>query len=365
MSFNNNILLTIIIYLPIAILMLVGCKFQKNKTNHDDEIENYFNFDDSLILKGLFTIIIFLHHVSIRTVGTTHTVMLPFTQLGYIGVSGFLFISGYVEHTGLQKRSFSPPPLATVLIKKITRIILPFAIINILIGIVYMIFQYRDINIVSIITSTLFVNNVWNSLPNWYVIAMISLLFIYYLIAYISKFFISLKKHIPLLVLAGTVVYISVCIICKADEYWYNSAFAFVIGVFTAEYKKQIFAFFRNSYYFKLIICWLCMLGIWGLGFFGLSINSIIHSVASILFAICISISFVRLNLKGKLLKLVGKVSYEHFLMQSAALILVYDYLKPQTPFFVLIMFVGILILCLPLQSLFKIIQNRIIRKKI
>lgn len=107
-------------------LLIIGLLTSKIKTSTSTP----FSKADTNGLKGLFAILIFLHHISYKfnAFDDMPALSLIFNDIGSIGVGVFFFISGY----GLMISSRKPDYTKNLLCKKIPKLYLLHVLINIL-----------------------------------------------------------------------------------------------------------------------------------------------------------------------------------------------------------------------------------------
>ena len=122
-----------------------------------------------------------------------------------------------------------------------------------------------------------------------------------------------------------SIIYILVCRKIGKDIYWYNTAFAFPLGVLSA-YRKETMLYIIKTYYNKLFIA--CSVGF--VITFLLSYNEstneyIFESIMSILFIFLIMLLNYKLYMKSKLLTLIGSISFEIYLVHQFIINFFYD----------------------------------------
>lgn len=156
-----DILLLIILLIP---LLLDISKDSEGKENDGYE----FGLTQSRLLKGVCAFLILLHHITQRTGGEV------FLHFGYLGVAGFLFISGFGMTCQWQKKGSA---YAGSLLKKN----IPLLLVMCLVTVMYTALYYTMMG--EILTTDDFITIFrGNRLLNWYFIATI-LIYLLYVVA--------------------------------------------------------------------------------------------------------------------------------------------------------------------------------------
>ena len=132
-----NSLISISIYAILIFILLYKIKFKSNNNE-------FISKDTTMYLKGYSIVIIAIHHFCLNI--SNPGILFVFTKIGYLGVSVFLFLSGY----GIAK-SFQKKGLNNFIAKRLKKVYIPFVIINIITMILYYIFlndKYSFTNII-------------------------------------------------------------------------------------------------------------------------------------------------------------------------------------------------------------------------
>ena len=167
-----------------------------------------FDIQHTTAIKGMAILLILVGHIS----GTFSTVV--FTPLASAGVSLFLIMSGY----GLSE-SFKTNGLSHYWQKKITRVLIPYAIVVTILAIANRSFNLTNylLNITGISTSY------------WYIAYQIKWYIVFYLaIALLPKY------KMPLMIIASVAMFFLLGSLAR------EQSFAFVIGVFLSDHKDYI-----------------------------------------------------------------------------------------------------------------------------
>lgn len=277
--------------------------------------DNYLSLQQTNQLKGFFALVVILHHLAQRTKGG---VLFPFfNHVGYLAVSIFLFISGYGLMLQYMKRK--EEYIKHFLSRRLLKVVMPY-----LIAIVIYYVSYLIIGLEMSITIALktFLTGYPIVAHSWYVLAIIFFYLVFYLSARLFK---NHYNYMIIAVLAGSVLY---CIICNKmgfGTWWYNTCICFLLGMIWAIYEKQISAWLDKRW----LISFLISLG--GAVLFyqlarkyshiGLQYHLTTHYLSSIFFCFTVIIAGKKLQFENKLLKYLGDISYETYLLHGLVLI--------------------------------------------
>lgn len=244
-------------------------------------------------IKGIAILFILVGHIA----GTFHTVV--FTPLPALGVSLFLMCSGY----GLSQ-SYKSKGLNNFWGKKISRVLLPYAIVITLL----VIFRRYDIDLIHYILEITGLKTMY-----WYVAYQIK----WYLVFFFSMLF--FHRHCVLIfALVGVLMFLTL------DFLEIEQTPAFLIGVFASKYKDRLTKFSRRSMLIQLAV--FTFIGVFFLGlkqlpaireYFGTLLYSIIQMMHNMAFALCIVgiVSILPFIRKNVFLIFCGIISYEIYLV--------------------------------------------------
>ncbi|QVK17643.1 acyltransferase [Mycoplasmatota bacterium] len=307
----------------LTILFLVK-KVRLNKSY--TEVNDVLSQNNSIKIKGFFSVIIVLHHLSLFT--DMGLVFSCFSILGIESVGVFFFISGY----GLMTQYINKEDYLESFIKKrIPKLLFPY-----IITIVIYIFFYNITG--EVITTFDVILSLFNGEPivafSWYVLATLVFYIIFYIIALLFQ---RSYNMIIVSMFLGMVVYAIICIILGYGYWWYSSCFTFVIGMFWAVYKNKFQKFFSNNskrFIFYLISgITLCLLGLVVSYFFsgysiselkatptlgdkilGKPLSILCLQLITIFSCVMILLVFNRKSPNNKLWEYLGSISYEIYL---------------------------------------------------
>ena len=172
-------------------------------------------------------------------------------NFGYLGVAVFFLLSGY---GAMISKMNKPDYLKHYIPKRLIRLYLPFVIVFV-INILILLVMGEEIKI-SYVYSALIM-----SLPNtlnWYLKIQIILYIVFYILARISK-----KDTIMILLMfILSTAYMIVGFVIGITSFWYETVFAFPLGMLLARYKTPIIELVRRRrvitaliVFFAFIVC--------------------------------------------------------------------------------------------------------------
>ena len=307
-------------YLDLLVILFLGISLWKTKllTPSNSFNDDYMSIKNCNSYRGLFALIVILHHISQRVSGG---VLLPdFTRVGYLAVSIFFFLSGY----GLQKKNLSDSTYSRAfLLKRIPTILIPYLIMSIIYWLVYALLG--DVRLLTVVIDNFIKYGdpiVWFS---WYVVSIMSFYFGFFVL---MKLF---KKHRLGMVLGGVIYYIIYVFICQKLSFglwWYSTSLFPVLGILWASYEDKILNFIKKRYAVLLPVALASFIVLakfkwsiyWGMPSVWTELILII--VLAFLFIVICLISSLKLNFGNKILDFLGKISFEIYMAQGLFMLL-------------------------------------------
>lgn len=300
---STFIVLIFTICICAMIVMSGKCKME------DDEL---LGKNECSALKGVAILLVFVHHYG-QLYSDTYS---AHSFLGYIGVTIFLLITGYVSEKqfllkGKRYVSFS------FIKKKVMRLYIPYVLITL----IYAILGRHDVS--NTISELIHIE------ADWFLTAVT----IFYLLFMMANLIASKSNQgYGIGILTGVIiVYVIFQAMIGNSVVWYNTAFAFLVGVYIAyiEWKKSgRKALIRRR---EIKFCVTLLSVVLTVLFVVLSIMRIGYSVTSTLASTCLSLMIIFLSehmkITNKCLALIGTLSWEFYLCQSKNLMIVKDYL--------------------------------------
>lgn len=304
LNFNNNYGIYIFVYLFLPFLFFYKTKI----VNFTKSIDFSLSSATSNQLKGIFIIIVILHHISQRM--EFAGLLYIFHAFGSLVVGGFFFISGMGLTKSLKR---NPKYLDGFLHKKIARIYLPFIMINILTTVtLYLygaVFTYSTL--VQYILSLKLIDSTL-----WFVVTIM----IFYLFFYISfKNNYNLKSlfFITLLI----IIYILTARFLDQGGWTYISSLCFPLGIYYVFFEEKLNSIISKHFVLTIIVSVILFL----IAFVLLKTRAevfISAFLSPIFFTIFVSIVFLKIQPQTLLFNFIGTISLEIYLLHMKVLTL-------------------------------------------
>lgn len=247
----------------------------------------FFSFNHTTIAKGVAIMLVVIHHT------TCHIGLHYLTPLGGIGVASFLIISGY----GLME-SYKKKGLNSFWKNKVIRVMIPYWII---------ITVFNDLSFASYLQQFFFLGPY-----HWFATFIIG----YYIAFYVIQKYVN-SPRIKLLVYFS----ISVSILFLCDNIKAEQAFSFYIGILISQHKE-----FIHNHKIKVLFLSIFI----GLLFFALKQlpvirtydGTIFYGIIQLLIKLPLGLVVILIcqYLHSKLLLLIGKMSWEIYLIHCSLL---------------------------------------------
>lgn len=291
------------IFIFVSLLLLITLYLYKMTICSTFEEQcNYLSIRNTCQIKGLFALLILLHHLCQLMYND-----FGLLNMGPLGVSVFFFFSGY----GLLYKIMNDSTyMDSFISKRVVKLFIPFICIYFLeIFINYL--EGTTYSFIDILKS--FVNGCPIAMWLWYVIF---LLFFY-------LFFWTIFKVVgrkPLKIIGCSMIFLTLwCVFCfwrRFSPSWTLSCYAIVLGMFWMLYKEKISRFISQYYYLMLLLPFaLCIVFhyiytvvLYPSGwFFGM--------LASLLFVISIIVFNFKFQNRNIILSFLGKISFELYIL--------------------------------------------------
>ena len=284
-----------------------------------------------------------MHHLSQR-IGI-NLITLPFIEIGKYSVALFLFLSGYgVMSSYINNKDY----INGFLKKRIVTIYIPFIVSNIIFIMIYII-KGRTFNWLETIEYILGIRIIDGVM--WFIFSII----IFYLIFYISFKYTSIKVGAIIFSL-GTIVYLILGIILNLGTTITNISFAFGGGIFIAIYKEKFIEFLQKRYAIKIIgiIAILGITRIISIISSNVFCREVILNISTLSYALLLVSLSRRFKLNGKIITILGAISFEIYLLHNKLIAVVPDINKYVV---IAIMYFTVLIM---LSYIFSRVNNKI-----
>ena len=301
--------MTDILPLLLLVLLLYGVKLPKPLRAF--RTEDYLSMDTGRCQRGFFALVVVFHHLAQRT--ESGAIFHFFTNVGYLAVSVFFFLSGY----GLQRSYISKGESyrKTFLRKRLSSILIPYVIITAFFWLVNCI----DGRVYSL--GDIF-NAIIDGRPiashSWYIINILIFYLFYWLFMAICR-----EKYL-LMILCGTVwyaLYVFFCVKLSYGEWWYNTSFLPVIGMLWATYEPRILDFLKKTYIFVAPMTWAAFITLFvfklRITAQGIAASISMSLITGILFALSVVLLSLKVQIGNKALHFLGRISLDLYLSQG------------------------------------------------
>lgn len=299
------------IFLYAFLLLLVLYKVKLVEYNSE-----YASKETTLIIKGIFVILVFFRHFSEYITGHNLSVQsfLIITKIiGQLMVGGFLYYSGYgmmesYKMKGIAYINRIPRHNILKLFLNFGCAVVIFLVFDLIIG------RYYPLK--TILLSFTAWTNIGNS--NWYIFACFAAYFEFFIT--IKLFHNNMCKAFLAMVI-GAVAYTFFVLYFK-EEYWCSTYFCFFLGVFYS-WKKDIFEKFikvNKNYFHILCVTFICLFLTTVLRYQAL----LIYIFSSVYFCLFITLLTMKVSLysQNKVLKWLGIHTFSIYILQRIPMIM-------------------------------------------
>jgi len=294
LNFVNSYGIYLFVYLLIPFVFFYNSKINKDKTNC--KFDKYSGNQ----LKGLFIIIVVLHHLSQRM---DPGLLLPFHYVGYLSVGVFFYISGF----GLIKSSIAKNNyLDNFIYNKFIQIYVPLMLVNAITLFIISTnsnnFSIQDIAIY-IISFKLLDETLW---------FIITICIFYFL------FWISFRKNTNIKALLSITflifLYVVFCKLIHQPSWRYISSISFIVGIYHAFYEKHLRFLLSTHYYLILLLSVVLFTVAFFLENLGIAWNITVF-LSCILFSTSVIILFLKIQPNSRIFNFIGNISLEIYLL--------------------------------------------------
>lgn len=272
--------------------------------------EEYVSVTTGKAMRGIFAIVVILHHLTQYTVGG-HAFRY-FANAGFLAVGIFFFFSGY----GLQKKySMDTSYEDGFLLKRIPSVFIPYLVATFVYWGGYALvgagssFPYM---LSSIFSSHTMVAN------GWYVINILVFYVFFYLLMRICK------RRQGLMVAGGIIfafLWSFFCIKMELGIWWYNATLCIGVGMFWAAYEGQILEKVKNHATAVCIFATAAFLisfhFLGSIGSFFPGLYVLAERVVGIFFILMVLGCSMKFKVGNKVLYFIGTISYELYLIHG------------------------------------------------
>lgn len=260
--------------------------------------------------RGLLALTIVTDHLSQEL--SNPGILSGFSWTGYIVVSIFLGISGFGLATQMIRTNGYY--IDSFLQKRLPKILVPFWLSNIVYIVVSSLIYHDGTSFAMVLCHFLGLRLINSNA--WYVVALLVLYALFYLSSKLVKKQ-DYKKQIFLMI-AGSVVYSIFCLLIVKKYWWMNAILGFIVGFYYA-YNRNIVEKSSKEARLKVGVAVIafgaCFWSSWHfpvmpIGLFAMMVASVIIVP---LFLILVS----HFSLEGKVIRWLGEISYELYLIHN------------------------------------------------
>lgn len=350
----------------ISVILLLFVIFYKcNYRFGTNFYDNYLGVNESKSMKGIFALVVVLHHLAILSVQRNYLVVV-FLYVGNLAVGVFFFYSGYGLMNSLQNKD---KYLNNFILKRLPNILIPFWMGNL----IYLLFSiiiykqsYNLSNLLLLLSGFTLINA-----HTWYIIAIL----IFYISFYLSFKYFETKKAI-LCVAFSNVIYYLICYLIGKGVFFYNSCFLFVLGIIWAYKYESITSFFRKKYYVKLSIIFVLFsifkkfeytFNLYTPEICVKLVSPFFGNLASIAFVVICILFMMKLKIVNSINKFLGEISLELYIIHGLFLYYFYtvDIIHNVNRYYFIFTITVSIILAYILKLLFKFLLNNYKKYKI
>ena len=266
----------------------------------------------STALKGIFAIVVILHHLAQRT--WAGGIFQNFRGIGYLCVAGFFFLSGY----GLQKQVLARPDYLTGFFRRrVLPILLPFAAMSVLCWVLSSLTKGRVWYPWDILTALPWGDTV---VPfSWYVISIL----VFYPILALCLKLCKQPQRLPAYIERYAVLYIVLCVLLNFSAFWYNTIPLLPLGMYFAVHEEKLLTFARRRYWLLALPVWLAFLALYPVtdrvmgAQYGSWLCITLNWLTSALFAASLVLLLMKVRIGNPVLRYLGRHSLELYLCQG------------------------------------------------
>lgn len=285
-----------------AIFALPSIKISKR----NDFVNQPFSLEMTNSMKGLIALFVLFHHIANKFPETFS----PFKMVGGLLVGIFLMYSGYGLYYGLKNKDGY---LNTFIQKRIGVILIPYFIV-LIIKIIIKAFIGTRIGIKDLLLSIIGFKLI--DVTDWYVY---SILFLYFAFFISFKIFKSNEKLAFTFMMVLNLIYIAIILKTGIQPTYLRNMLSFFAGMIISKYFNSITSFVKKHFTVFFIAMMFITLLFYVLGDKTV-LNNIAYTISSIGFIFFIVAFSQKVIIKNPIITLLGKCSFELYLIHSVLL---------------------------------------------
>lgn len=304
------------IYAIITILLLWGSTVQKKNCYYD----GYISMEQCNCIKGFFIVVVFCRHIAPYlmeagydfSIGGDGLFRWVNARMGQLLVVMFLFYSGYgvtesIKRKGREYVDKIPRKRVLVTLANFDVAVLLFLIVDVSLGIEY---SARDI---------LLSFTGWQSIgnSNWYIFVILCC----YMSSYLAYRVLPKEKVSRRLFGGGNLGFITcvyVALLLKKPGYWYNTIFAYPLGVYYSLYKIEAEKVLRRYYPVALAVSFIVFVVLMNMHF---GMKGLYANLEGCTMSILIVVLSMKIELHSKPLAWLGQNLFPLYIYQRIGMI--------------------------------------------
>ncbi|MCD7893907.1 MAG: hypothetical protein LUG60_09425 [Erysipelotrichaceae bacterium] len=289
--------------------------------------DNYLSMDNTLAIKGIFVVLIFLSHIRTYTsfdfVLDTATIKL-IDLMSQLVVTMFLFYSGYGIYESIKTKNNY--------IQNFPKHRIGYVFMNLILGLsLYMIlniFIHKSYPIENIILSFIGLKSIGNS--SWFMFAILIL----YITAYLSFRIFKKPKQAIMSVTILSIVYVLTMTYFEYSPRYSCTHLCFALGMWYSYYHHSIDAFLKNkmsSYYFITIGIGILMIlsaviisNIGEIGYF----SNLLYNIIAMFFSLFIVFCSMKISFCSRILIHINDYAYMFLFLTILILVVLVEFMN-------------------------------------
>lgn len=286
------------------------------------EEKQFLNQEELKVIRGIFAFCIVCDHIALilwkeQELKSVDKMFEWFGQSGPYIVAAFLFFSGY----GLYKSWYTKGDcyIKSFPQKRFVSLLVPWG------GMILLSFLIRNLLLHENITVAHMISSLFNGSPivpnGWYVMEQL----LFYIIFYIGARIFGVKNRMKAFLFNFILVmaFVGFTIYLRYPEGWFISAFSFVLGEGYALFEEKNFLTVKRFYNLWLVtIGTLCLfLHVITGKLTNVILKALLMNLSGGLFVCCVLILSYKFVIENKLLKLLGKISYELYMIHGLVIL--------------------------------------------
>lgn len=237
----SAIIITTLFSLGIIVFLIIGGVVSAKSFTTE---QTFLSVNQTNWLRSIaILMIMFSHYYPVLGLTYSDGIISFCMNFGYMGVAIFFFLSGY---SVMISKINKPNYLNGFIKKRLIRLYIPFLIVFV-INILILWFTGKEIS------AEYFIYMPLMSLPNtlnWYLKIQLCLYIVFYVLAKLIR-----NRNLLIgIVFAVCVVYMCIGYFSGITAFWYETVFAFPLGMFSANHKNTIFRLLSKRYLLTMVI---------------------------------------------------------------------------------------------------------------